>query len=379
MSHLFSISFSSSPLGSNAELLPCIRALDPTKMIKPSQKTILTYKPQTTSANTKTEAGAPGATGTSPGQDIGTDKVQDKSNTYKEPKHSHDHADKSSKSEPHHKSHKEKHSKNDSKDLLDASSQTTASTPTPSGAPGATRASPMEPFGGDESRDESPKVHDHHKHHDHSKKDETHSSEERPSSNIKPAANSKSSGDGETNPGVSASAKTPAGSGGPTGTGPMEPIGSDESRNDSPKIHGHHKHDSHHSAKTEDTPITKIKAIQDGTDSSKQSSKDESDGTPITKSKAISDGKDTTSTSSTKYSSSSQDTSSTIKKSDGEFDGPNASFSSEIGSKEDPGRVAEEKMYEQNAQHGDVGSMGVKQDSITGGGQFDVLKSEEAV
>lgn len=126
----------------------------------------------------------------------------------------------------------------------------------------------------------------------------------------------------------------------------MQPVGDDESRDNSHKTHVHHKHDSHHSAET----------------TSSQKANGSSPIAPTESSKPSSD--------------STKDSSSISKKS--EFDGPNASFSSEIGSKEDPGRVAEEKMFEQNAQRGDVGSMGVKQDSITGGGQFDVLKSEEA-
>jgi hypothetical protein len=257
----------------------------------------------------------------------------------------------------------------------------------------------MEPFGGDESRNESPKVHDHHKHHDHSKKEESHSSDKNSSSaskpstesktptESKPSIDSKSSEDEEANQGVTASTKTSAGAVGPTGTGPMEPVGSDESKDDSPKTHVHHKHDSHHYAETKSpevksacTPITKNKAIPAGTNTSDKSAEAESEGNS---SKAIVDGEGTTSSdkvsgSTNGSSNSTKDSSSTTRKSDGEFDGPNASFSSEIGSKEDPGVVAEEKMYAQNAQHGDIGSMGVKQDSITGGGQFDVLKSEEA-
>lgn len=233
-----------------------------------------------------------------------------------------------------------------------------ASTPTPSGAPGATGASPNQPFGGDEWRDDPPEVHDHHKHNNHAKKEMSNSSEKDLPSSSNPSTDSmtssadkseskpSASGGSETNPGVTASTKTPAGAVGPTGTAPMEAIGDDKSQDSSHKTHVHHKHDSHHSAET-------------------ASSQEASGNSFVAPTENFTPSSDST-----------KEPSSTSKKS--EFDGPNASFSSDIGSKEDPGRLAEEKMFEQNAQRGDVGSMGVKQDSITGGGQFDVLKSEEA-
>ncbi|TID17327.1 hypothetical protein E2P81_ATG07903 [Venturia nashicola] len=115
-----------------------------------------------TPANTKIAAGAPGLTGTSPGQDIGTAKVQDQSNTRQELKNPHDHVDKStkptsSKSQTKLQSEETK-PKIGSKDSLDVVTEppVRASTPTPSGAPGATGASPNQPFGGDE-RDASPR------------------------------------------------------------------------------------------------------------------------------------------------------------------------------------------------------------------------------
>lgn len=127
----------------------------------------------------------------------------------------------------------------------------------------------------------------------------------------------------------------------------MEAIENDGSRDDLRKSHVHHKHDSHHSA---------------GATSSQKAN----EHTPMTPNR----GGSATSSDSTKDSSGQTEPA--------EFDGPNASFSSDIGGKEDPGRVAEKKIFEQNAQRGDVGSMGVKQESITGGGQFDILDREEA-
>lgn len=256
---------------------------------------------------------------------------------------------------------KERNSESQSKGSLDVVTEppVRASIPTPAGAPGATGTSPNQPFGGDESRDDSPNVHDHHKSNGHSIKQGSHASEKdgsshsksstdsRPSDAHKSESNTSTSGGSEKDPGVTASTKTPAGAGGPTGTAPMEAIGDDASRDTSHKTHEHHKHHSHHSAEN----------------TSSQKGSEKSSITPKEKSAPS-------------VNSTEDSTNNVLKKS--EFDGPNASFSSEIGSKEDPGRVAEQEMFEKNAQRGDVGSMGVKQDSITGGGQFDVLESEEA-
>ncbi|KAE9965093.1 hypothetical protein BLS_007849 [Venturia inaequalis] len=318
----------------------------------------------TKSANTKTDVGAPGPTGTSPGQDIGTDEVQEQSHNKQQPKHSHDHVDKlkkpaSSESQSTQRIEEEKLN-NQNEDSLDVVTEppVRASTPTPSGAPGATGASPNQPFGGDELRDERPENGIQHKHNDHSKEQDTHSSEKDVSSlsgsstdsNTSSAYKSESkpsvTAGSETDPGVRASTKTPAGAVGPTGTAPMETIGDDESRDDSHKTPVYHERNSHVSGETSSSQ----KASEDASSISKEKEAASSDST--------------------------EDSSKQIESSG--FDGPNASFSSEIGSKEDPGRVAEEKMIEQNAQRGDVGSMGVKQDTITGGGQFDLLESEEA-
>jgi len=236
---------------------------------------------QTTSVNTKLDAGAPGPTGTSPGQDVGSDDNQVQLNTHQEPKQAHSASSKKSGTSS--SSKDEKGMKSDSMNLLDTSG-TTASTNT----------------------------------------------------------NKESLTSAETDPGVTASTKTESGAPGPTGTAPGEGIGSDETRDESPKHHDHHKH--HDNQKAESNHCKTLSK----TGSSSKSPHNSTSGT------------------------------STSNKSEDGFDGPNASFTSEIGSKNDPGRVAEKNMYEKNAQTGDVGSMGVKQGSITGGGQFDALNQEES-
>ncbi|QDS71938.1 hypothetical protein FKW77_000746 [Venturia effusa] len=230
----------------------------------------------TTSANNKTEAGAPGLTGTSPGQAIGTDEVQDQSNTRQESEHG--------------------------TKTTDNSTESTGS--------GFQSKSKAEQKGSSSSSTDTLDV--------------------------------------VTEPPVRANSPTPSGAPGATGTSPNQPLGRDASRDDSSQSQNHHKRNVDSSSR--DTSSTDIKA----SDASKSEGKPSASGNPKT-------GPGVTANS---------------KKSD--FDGPNASFSSEIGSKDDPARVAEQRMFEQNAQRGDVGSMGKKQDSITGGGQFDVLKSEEA-
>lgn len=58
-------------------------------------------------------------------------------------------------------------------------------------------------------------------------------------------------------------------------------------------------------------------------------------------------------------------------------DAPNASFNNEIGTKNDPARLAEQKVDERNAQSAaDVGYE--RDDKVSGGGQYDVLKDEAA-
>ena len=59
-------------------------------------------------------------------------------------------------------------------------------------------------------------------------------------------------------------------------------------------------------------------------------------------------------------------------------DAPNASFSGDIGGKNDPGRAAELKFAEMNAQAAHDAGSGPRQKEITGDGQFDVLKEESA-
>jgi hypothetical protein len=56
-------------------------------------------------------------------------------------------------------------------------------------------------------------------------------------------------------------------------------------------------------------------------------------------------------------------------------DGKNASFTSEIGSKDDPGRLAEEKFLRQNADAADDAGM-PRQQGATGDNSFDALGSE---
>ncbi|RDI77754.1 hypothetical protein Vi05172_g12302 [Venturia inaequalis] len=247
----------------------------------------MSHLPQTKSANTKTDVGAPGPTGTSPGQDIGTDEVQDQSNNKQQPKHSHDHVDKlkkpaSSESQSTRRTEEKLNSQNE--DSLDVVTEppVRASTPTPSGAPGATGASPNQPFGGDELRDERPENGIQNKHNDHSKEQDTHSSEKDVSSlsgsstdsNTSSAYKSESkpsvTAGSETDPGVRASTKTPAGAVGPTGTAPMETIGDDESRDPV-----HHQHDSHVSGETSSSQ----KASEDASSISKEKEAANSDST----------------------------------------------------------------------------------------------------
>jgi len=58
-------------------------------------------------------------------------------------------------------------------------------------------------------------------------------------------------------------------------------------------------------------------------------------------------------------------------------DAPNASFNNDIGGKNDPGRLAEQKMQLHTAQSGgDAG--GPRQKGVTGDGQFDALSNNES-
>lgn len=60
-------------------------------------------------------------------------------------------------------------------------------------------------------------------------------------------------------------------------------------------------------------------------------------------------------------------------------DAPNASFSTDIGGKNDPGRVAEQKFANLNARAGGNAATSQKQDDgVTNDGQFDVLKETSA-
>ncbi|KAF2502829.1 hypothetical protein BU16DRAFT_447887, partial [Lophium mytilinum] len=64
---------------------------------------------------------------------------------------------------------------------------------------------------------------------------------------------------------------------------------------------------------------------------------------------------------------------------EGGFDSgaPNASFNQEIGGSKDPGRLAEAKFQNQNAQSGNDGGSGPRQSEVTGDGQYDTLSREE--
>jgi len=63
---------------------------------------------------------------------------------------------------------------------------------------------------------------------------------------------------------------------------------------------------------------------------------------------------------------------------EGGFDenAPNASFDSDIGDKNDPGRLAEQKFQREDAQAGFDAGSGPRQTKITGDGQFDALGEE---
>jgi hypothetical protein len=322
--------------------------------------------PAEITASTKTSDGAPEPTSTSPVQGIGSDKIRDES-----PKH-HDH----------HKHHNHSHSEKESKSSRETGQDVTASTNTDGGVPGPTGTSPGQVIGSDESRDESQKHQDHHKHHDKSH-DKRH-----------PEKDEK--GSGGTSPGVTASTKTGGGAPGPTGTSPGESIGSDGSRDESPKHHNHHKHHTH---QAQSHPTDKKSSSE--TDLGVFRSSKTGGGVPGPTGTSPGEGIGGQDTSSASYQSSthhstgqsskssntdsgsipshtiSSQTSTSKTQADG-FDGPNASFTSEIGSRDDPGSLAEERIYEKNAQTGDVGSMGSKQDSITGGGQFESLNREES-
>ncbi|KAF2817370.1 uncharacterized protein BDZ99DRAFT_493202 [Mytilinidion resinicola] len=64
---------------------------------------------------------------------------------------------------------------------------------------------------------------------------------------------------------------------------------------------------------------------------------------------------------------------------EGGFDSgaPNASFHQEIGGSKDPGRLAEAKFENQNAQSGYDGGSGPRQSEVTGEGQYNTLRREE--
>jgi hypothetical protein len=65
---------------------------------------------------------------------------------------------------------------------------------------------------------------------------------------------------------------------------------------------------------------------------------------------------------------------------EGGFDSsaPNASFNQEIGTKKDPGRVAEAAFEARNAQSGFEGARGPRQNGVTGESGFDALKADES-
>ncbi|KAI4206463.1 MAG: hypothetical protein LQ348_000963 [Seirophora lacunosa] len=58
-------------------------------------------------------------------------------------------------------------------------------------------------------------------------------------------------------------------------------------------------------------------------------------------------------------------------------DAKNASFTSEIGSENDPGRAAEEQF--QTTAVGSAGGKGARQEEVTGDGQFDALKTDQGL
>ncbi|KAL9015950.1 MAG: hypothetical protein Q9185_006673 [Variospora sp. 1 TL-2023] len=58
-------------------------------------------------------------------------------------------------------------------------------------------------------------------------------------------------------------------------------------------------------------------------------------------------------------------------------DGKNASFTSEIGSKDDPGRAAEEQF--QTKAVGSAGAKGPRQQGVTGDGQYDALETDQGI
>lgn len=66
--------------------------------------------------------------------------------------------------------------------------------------------------------------------------------------------------------------------------------------------------------------------------------------------------------------------------SEGGFDSgaPNASFNSDIGGKNDPGRAALQGLQRADAQAGGDAGAGPRQSGVTNDGQFDALKDAEA-
>ncbi|KAL8971691.1 MAG: hypothetical protein Q9197_003147 [Variospora fuerteventurae] len=58
-------------------------------------------------------------------------------------------------------------------------------------------------------------------------------------------------------------------------------------------------------------------------------------------------------------------------------DAKNASFTSEIGSKDDPGRAAEEQF--QTKAVGSAGAKGPRQEGVTGDGQYDALETDQGI
>ena len=65
---------------------------------------------------------------------------------------------------------------------------------------------------------------------------------------------------------------------------------------------------------------------------------------------------------------------------EGGFDSsaPNASFNSDIGGKNDPGRAALQDLQRADAQAGGDAGAGPRQSGVTNDGQFDILKDAEA-
>jgi len=66
--------------------------------------------------------------------------------------------------------------------------------------------------------------------------------------------------------------------------------------------------------------------------------------------------------------------------SEGGFDSsaPNASFNSDIGGKNDPGRAALQNLQRADAQAGGDAGSGPRQSGVSNDGQFDILKDAEA-